>query len=434
MRVSLAAAWKTRPPRCLTAATGSMPCQNRWLGSISAPTWVALICSTSRCSVGGLKTRLCGCISMQTLTSAAAARAWMSFQNGTATWFHWWSRMSRYWLSQGLTTQFATVPPGSPAGRPDMVTTRLTPSTAATSIVRRRSSACLGPTDGFGLSGLPLTLRPVSVMPACWNLPRYSARAPALDRMSSIGRCGAAMNPPVLISALVRPSSPRILSVSSIGRSCRQAVYAPSFISLLLQLDGLVGGGHDRLDDLEVVQAVGHVRAGRELADAGDLVQERLGLVDEEVVLAVADGREVHRQALGDVRVPGPGEHRPRAVHRLRRDAVDDAELGRPGQVERRGAVLAEDVEAQRVGVPVGHPGQREGAHRLVGVAGGERTDVLVLDRRALAGELHPAGVADGHADRLGAVGDQRRHRGALHRGGLAAEELGQVEQVAADV
>src|SRR4029453_1212285 len=101
--------------------------------------------------------------------------------------------------------------------------------------------------------------------------------------MSSIGMCGAAMNPPVLISALVRPSSPRIFRVSSSGRSCRQAVYAPSFISGLLERDGLVGGGHDRLEDLQVVQAVRHVRARRDLPYAGDLVQERLGLEDEEV-------------------------------------------------------------------------------------------------------------------------------------------------------
>ena len=105
-----------------------------------------------------------------------------------------------------------------------MVTTRLTPSSAASSMVRRRSSACFGPTSGSGLSGLPFTFSPVSVMPAWAYLPRYSSRAPALASRSSIGMCGAPMKPPVLISALVRPSSPRIFRVSSIGRSCRQAV------------------------------------------------------------------------------------------------------------------------------------------------------------------------------------------------------------------
>ena len=77
-----------------------MPCQNRWLGSISAPTWVASISSARRCIVDGLKTMLPGCISMATLTSASAARAWISFQNGTAT-SHWWSRTSSSGLHHG---------------------------------------------------------------------------------------------------------------------------------------------------------------------------------------------------------------------------------------------------------------------------------------------------------------------------------------------
>src|SRR3954468_11291185 len=109
--------------------------------------------------------------------------------------------------------------------------------------------------------------------------------------MSSIGMCGVATKPPVLISALVSPSSPRIFSVSSRERSCRQAVYAPSFMGNPSEEDGLVGGGHNRLEDAQVVQAVGHVGAGRELGDAGDLVEERPRLIDEEVVLSVADGR-----------------------------------------------------------------------------------------------------------------------------------------------
>lgn len=65
-----------------------MPCQKRWLGSISAPMCVALISSARRCMDEGLKTMLPGCISMAILTSASAARAWMSFQNGIAG-LHW---------------------------------------------------------------------------------------------------------------------------------------------------------------------------------------------------------------------------------------------------------------------------------------------------------------------------------------------------------
>ena len=70
-----------------------MCCQNRWLGSISAPTRLTppsgVVSSTSRFIVAGLNTRLCGCISMATLTSLSAASSWISFQNGTATSFHW---------------------------------------------------------------------------------------------------------------------------------------------------------------------------------------------------------------------------------------------------------------------------------------------------------------------------------------------------------
>ena len=44
------------------------------IGSISAPTCVAPVFSTRRTSVAGLKTMLCGCISMATLASRAAAR------------------------------------------------------------------------------------------------------------------------------------------------------------------------------------------------------------------------------------------------------------------------------------------------------------------------------------------------------------------------
>ena len=54
MRVSLAAALKTRPPSDFTARVGSMPCQNRWLGSSSAPMCVLLISVASRSIVAGL--------------------------------------------------------------------------------------------------------------------------------------------------------------------------------------------------------------------------------------------------------------------------------------------------------------------------------------------------------------------------------------------
>ena len=39
---------------------------------------------------------------------------------------------------------------------PDIVTMFFTPSSPASPMVRRKSSACFGPTPGSGLSGLPL--------------------------------------------------------------------------------------------------------------------------------------------------------------------------------------------------------------------------------------------------------------------------------------
>ena len=54
----------------------------------------------------------------------------------------------------------ATRPPGCACGRPDIVTTRSTPSRPATRIALRRSSASSGPTSGSGCSGLPLQFSP----------------------------------------------------------------------------------------------------------------------------------------------------------------------------------------------------------------------------------------------------------------------------------
>ena len=76
-------------------------------------------------------------------------------------------------------------------------------------------------------------------------------------------------------------------------------MYAPSFMAGPPQegTAGLSVADDDGIEDPQVVQAVGHVGAGRQRADPGDLVEESAGLVDEEVVLPVSDGREVHRQA-----------------------------------------------------------------------------------------------------------------------------------------
>ncbi len=85
---SFAAAWNTSGPSRRMQATTSMPCHIRCEGSISAPTFVAPVSSTSFSSVTGENTRLCGCISMATRTSLARARASMPVQNSVAM-SHW---------------------------------------------------------------------------------------------------------------------------------------------------------------------------------------------------------------------------------------------------------------------------------------------------------------------------------------------------------
>ena len=85
---SLAAAWNTSGPRSRMQATTSMPCHIRCDGSISAPTLVAPVTSTSLRRVTGENTTLCGCISMATRTSLARARASISLQYFAAT-SHW---------------------------------------------------------------------------------------------------------------------------------------------------------------------------------------------------------------------------------------------------------------------------------------------------------------------------------------------------------
>ena len=55
---SLAAAWNTSGPSQRMEATTSMPCHIRWEGSISAPTFLAPVRSTSFLRVTGENTKL----------------------------------------------------------------------------------------------------------------------------------------------------------------------------------------------------------------------------------------------------------------------------------------------------------------------------------------------------------------------------------------
>src|SRR3954469_1320131 len=162
-----------------------------------------------------------------------------------------------YTPSQGLTTHDGYLAPGSEPGVPDIVTTFFTPSRPASSMVRRRSSACLGPTAGSGLSGLPLQFRPVSSIPRDAKTSRYSRRACSEDSNRSTWQCGEGMKPPVLTSTELSPFDFSTSRASASGRSCKQAVYAPSFsairvnplvrrVVLRLLVGGLPGGDHLR--------------------------------------------------------------------------------------------------------------------------------------------------------------------------------------------
>src|SRR5207342_3930981 len=100
----------------------------------------------------------------------------------------------------GRTFQTGRVELDSEPGAPDIVTTRLTPRSAASSIEVKMSCACFRP-SGSGSSGFPLQLSAVRVMPASLYRPRYSDLAVSLERRSSMGRCGVPTKPPELISA-----------------------------------------------------------------------------------------------------------------------------------------------------------------------------------------------------------------------------------------
>src|SRR5919202_1972782 len=110
-----------------------------------------------------------------------------------------------YTPSHGLTTQDGYLASGSEPGVPDIVTMFLTPSSPASSMVRRRSSACFGPTPGSGLSGLPLQFSPVSSMSRDENSARESLRAFSEDSRRWTWTGGAGMNPKMATSTEVSP-------------------------------------------------------------------------------------------------------------------------------------------------------------------------------------------------------------------------------------
>ena len=175
------------------------------------------------------------------------------------------------------------------------------------------------------------------------------------------------------------------------------------------------------------------VATGGRPCDAGDLLEERAGLVAEEVADAEGAAGEVHRQAALDVGVGGAGEDLVVAVESVAAQLADDGELCRPVHVPLRAAVLGHEVERQRVGVAGGDPRDREGADGAGGEVRREGRHVVVLDRLAHVAELG-LGVAVGRAERHDALGDLGREGGAADAGHRSADELGEVDEVAADV
>ena len=248
------------------ATTGSMPCQNRWLGSISAPTWVASISVARRSMVRRVVDEVVRVHLDADLDVGVGGPGLDVLPERDRRPRSTGSRGRRgRRCARARPSTTGSVAPASEPGRPDMVTTRLTPSSAASSIESRTSLACRGPTAGLGSSGLPLQLRAVRVTPAGLNSPRYSSRASWLVRMSSIGRWTGGRNPPELISAL---SSPRLAQgleglaerAGRAGRRCRHRASCRRVLSVSRWVDvgaaGL-GRGDDRVQQAQVVQAVG---------------------------------------------------------------------------------------------------------------------------------------------------------------------------------
>ena len=116
------------------------------------------------------------------------------------------------------------------------------------------------------------------------------------------------------------------------------------------------GGFGDGGDDPQAVQA--DVEAGQraQVADAGDLVQERAGLVDEQVRDTVPDATGVHRQAAADVGVLRPDQHPPRAADIAAHVLAGDLELTGAVQVPGGGTLGCEQLETQAVGQVVSDP------------------------------------------------------------------------------
>ena len=145
-----------RSPSSSITRSGSMPCHQKWLGSKLTPPPRR----RPRPRAGtrtGCRPRRPACSSRQISTPGAWRRAQppSSRQNGASRsrYCHSHSGSSSGTSAHGANTGLG--PPSRPPGQPLMVTTRSTPSSAASSTAPRTSAAWRSPTAGSGCSGLP---------------------------------------------------------------------------------------------------------------------------------------------------------------------------------------------------------------------------------------------------------------------------------------
>ena len=157
--------------------------------------------------MGGLNTRFCGCISMATLTPFSRASASISVQNGTAT-RPTGSPASRGGRSPRCSRATpATARRDAPCGRPDMVTTRSTPSSPATRIELAQILGVFGTDLRVGMQRVAVAVQAGDGDPgALEDAPGTRAGVTSPESRSSTGRCSGGRNPPALISMPVRPS------------------------------------------------------------------------------------------------------------------------------------------------------------------------------------------------------------------------------------
>ena len=177
----------------------------------------------------------------------------------------------------------------------------------------------------------------------------------------------------------------------------------------------------------------GTARQGVRLVEAGDLLQEGAGLVDETVVLTETDAGGVHRQTAGDVRVVGSDDHAPVAVGAGGTALVQhQLELGRTLLRPGGRALVPEHLQLESVRMTGGDPGHLDDAG-AVGERGTERGVVVVLHRLVGVADLDLA-VPDDRPQGHRTLGDGGGEPTAAHLGDVPGQELGQVRGVAADV